>query len=375
MGHDLDKHLLPHQHLSRRVRTPAAAAAASATTPTSGLSSPSNSDLSLVSPSSTAGQEVGNLSAGRRAWRRHGDYNLVPGLPLEGLQAEDGDSPEGMPPPSPSQSRYKRAAPPTDEDEDGGLTPMNDPNKRIKLTSEQRLERSRERNRIHARKTRQRKKLQMEKLQETLDQLKVENNVLRRELDERIAAIKLLVMRSPDEGDDLLAITDSPEDRDSDPLADTLSEGGSSTSKTTSDHTDSASSLGGEEAIQLNGMILGVAEMAEMDIDLELMKKNRSECTPEELEQIRRERNRMHAKRTRVRKKAQLEDIQDSIATLEKQNQELMQRISRIHSQSAHVTVTGRAGGLCLIDGEASSKPGVPLHGAASQLDARKTIG
>ena len=57
-------------------------------------------------------------------------------------------------------------------------------------------------------------------------------------------------------------------------------------------------------------MILGVAEMAQMDIDLELMRKDRSQCTQQELNQIRRERNRMHAKRTRVRKKVQMEEIQ-----------------------------------------------------------------
>ena len=60
-------------------------------------------------------------------------------------------------------------------------------------------------------------------------------------------------------------------------------------------------------------MILGVAEMAQMDIDLELMRKDRSQCTQLELEQIRRERNRMHAKRTRVRKKVQMEELQDAI--------------------------------------------------------------
>ena len=47
-------------------------------------------------------------------------------------------------------------------------------------------------------------------------------------------------------------------------------------------------------------------------IDLELMRKDRSQCTQQELNQIRRERNRMHAKRTRVRKKVQMEEIQVS---------------------------------------------------------------
>ena len=53
--------------------------------------------------------------------------------------------------------------------------------------------------------------------------------------------------------------------------------------------------------------------MAQMDIDLELMKKDRSECTQQELDKIRRERNRVHAKRTRVKKKAQMEELQETI--------------------------------------------------------------
>jgi len=385
-------------------------------TPTSGLSSPSvGSELSLASPLATsyAGRlpptspSIGSSwTTSPRCWSgREGLYGLVPPPPSEdpariAQQAQsmvdhgslfhsvpisdDHDvylhHRDPMPPSAEDGSRSKKPKRPCSQDADEGERDIDDTNKRIKLTSEQRLERSRERNRIHARKTRQRKKMQMERLQETVDQLKAENVALRRELDERIAAIKLLVMRSPDEGDDLLAITDCPADRDSDQSTDSVSEGSSSMSmsKATCDNTDGTSSLGADDGIQLNGMILGVAEMAEMDIDLELMKKDRAQCTPEELEQIRRERNRMHAKRTRVRKKAQLEDIQETIATLEKQNRELVQRISRISSESAHVTVTGLVGvrskneiGRPHFQGKSSKE----VDDEARRLDARKTIG
>jgi len=43
------------------------------------------------------------------------------------------------------------------------------------------------------------------------------------------------------------------------------------------------------------------------DIDYELLSKDRSQCTPAELDQIRRERNRMHARRSRERKRARAE--------------------------------------------------------------------
>lgn len=43
------------------------------------------------------------------------------------------------------------------------------------------------------------------------------------------------------------------------------------------------------------------------DIDYELLSKDRSTCTPEELDRMRRERNRMHARKSRERKRARAE--------------------------------------------------------------------
>ena len=55
-------------------------------------------------------------------------------------------------------------------------------------------------------------------------------------------------------------------------------------------------------------------------IDYDLLGKDRSQCTPAELDRIRRERNRMHAKRTRDRKRLFMEEIADMCKTLEEEN-------------------------------------------------------
>lgn len=56
-------------------------------------------------------------------------------------------------------------------------------------------------------------------------------------------------------------------------------------------------------------------------IDYELLGKDRSQCTPAELDKIRRERNRMHAKRTRDRKRIFMEEMEGIIKKLEQENE------------------------------------------------------
>jgi hypothetical protein len=55
------------------------------------------------------------------------------------------------------------------------------------------------------------------------------------------------------------------------------------------------------------------AQMADsdgLDVDLDLLAKDKSTCTTAELEMIRRERNRMHAKKTRMRKKKMIQEME-----------------------------------------------------------------
>ncbi|CAM9596209.1 unnamed protein product, partial [Phaeothamnion confervicola] len=79
---------------------------------------------------------------------------------------------------------------------DGGLDAEDRAERKRRLTSEERLQRSRERNRIHARKTRQRKKAQIQSLQGRAEELRDEQRRLRQALKERKTASILLVMSS-----------------------------------------------------------------------------------------------------------------------------------------------------------------------------------
>merc|ERR1712232_867626 len=66
-------------------------------------------------------------------------------------------------------------------------------------------------------------------------------------------------------------------------------------------------------------------------IDYELLGKDRSKCTPEELDQIRRERNRMHAKRTRDRKRLFMEEMAEMCKVLEDENHLLQQHLNELN--------------------------------------------
>lgn len=65
-------------------------------------------------------------------------------------------------------------------------------------------------------------------------------------------------------------------------------------------------------------------------IDYDLLGKDRSTCSASELDQIRRERNRMHAKRTRDRKRILSEAMTDMSRLLEEENSLLVQHLQQI---------------------------------------------
>ena len=66
------------------------------------------------------------------------------------------------------------------------------------------------------------------------------------------------------------------------------------------------------------------------DIDYELLGRDRSQCSPEELDIIRRERNRMHAKRTRDRKRIYTEKLSELCRQLEDENKLLHEYAKKI---------------------------------------------
>jgi hypothetical protein len=72
-------------------------------------------------------------------------------------------------------------------------------------------------------------------------------------------------------------------------------------------------------------------------IDYELLGKDRSKCTPTELDQIRRERNRMHAKRTRDRKRLFMEEMAEMCKRLEDENIILRYHLDNLNGVSSSV--------------------------------------
>ncbi|KAG7352051.1 bZIP transcription factor [Nitzschia inconspicua] len=184
-------------------------------------------------------------------------------------------------------------------------------------TVEDRLKRSRERNRVHARKTRQRKKEQMQSLQTKAEQLKKEQVQLKTAINEKNTANILCA----------LFATDKADSKSEDPRVEALLR------RPTADIPDPSKLTGlqplilpsGSTHSKKNSKVASVPslqneELPDDGIDYELLGKDRTKCTPAELDRIRRERNRMHAKRTRDRKRHFMEEMTDMCKSLESEN-------------------------------------------------------
>lgn len=199
---------------------------------------------------------------------------------------------------------------------------------------------SRERNRMHARKTRQRKKEHMQKLQDQVDDLRHEQIRIKQAINEKNTAniliglfqngessdtstvptadpeVEELLKRSPEDIPDASAIPELPA---------LILPGNGKRKLPVTTGADSAD--GGE-------IVVVPDETLEDGIDYILLGKDRSACTSAELDQIRRERNRMHAKRTRDRKRIFMEEMEVMIKKLEYENSLL---VSHAKNLNAHV--------------------------------------
>ena len=80
------------------------------------------------------------------------------------------------------------------------------------------------------------------------------------------------------------------------------------------------------------GAMLSMAD-EEDGIDYALLGKDRSVCSPAELDKIRRERNRMHAKRTRDRKRIFMEEMEVLINQLQEENSLLHAHATKLNIQ------------------------------------------
>ena len=186
---------------------------------------------------------------------------------------------------------------------------------------------------MHARKTRQRKKEQMSTLTTRADELKVEQTRLKQSINEKNTAsilvglfatagekdhqqqhaedprIEGLLKRKAEDIPDASKITELP----------ALILPGQHNSKKAAKATDGASASlpSTNSGSNFNN---GKDDLPDDGIDYQLLGKDRAKCTPEELDKIRRERNRMHAKRTRDRKRLFMEEMSDMCKQLEEEN-------------------------------------------------------
>lgn len=197
---------------------------------------------------------------------------------------------------------------------------------------------SRERNRMHARKTRQRKKEHMQKLQNRADELKLEQVRLKQAINEKNTANILVGLFQSEEGADNGALM-------MDPVVESLMK------RSTEEIPDASkipelpalilpgqhSSKKKVEGSDVDGGESVPEDMQEDGIDYALLGKDRAACSPAELDKIRRERNRMHAKRTRDRKRIFMEEMEVMIKQLEDENALLQDHIIKINADQPPV--------------------------------------
>ena len=180
---------------------------------------------------------------------------------------------------------------------------LDDDTKRRKLTGDERLKRNRERNRIHARKTRERKKKQSFALQQRISELKVESNLLRQMIDERFTACALLGL-----------------------------------SQQTNQDGESIPILSSATVCKKSSLDFTSSDIADMNVDIASpirRARRRGKYSPQERERIRRERNRMHAKRTRDKKKLILEASEQTIYKMENESKLLREYLVSVKLISA----------------------------------------
>eukprot|EP00520_Triparma_pacifica_P003972 CAMPEP_0118638720 /NCGR_PEP_ID=MMETSP0785-20121206/3846_1 /TAXON_ID=91992 /ORGANISM="Bolidomonas pacifica, Strain CCMP 1866" /LENGTH=515 /DNA_ID=CAMNT_0006530011 /DNA_START=57 /DNA_END=1604 /DNA_ORIENTATION=- len=218
---------------------------------------------------------------------------------------------------------------------------------------DERLQRSRERNRMHARKTRQRKKLQMQTLQVRAEELKLEQLRLKQIINDRKMANILLEITSTSSPTSNPAAAAAPQlpatfHPDIEQILrrpnDEIPDGKKIMKETTAmvpshkaklirsmsleggDVTDALS--GHQKNLTMNG------KFPDDGIDYALLSKDRNKCTPQELDKIRKERNRMHAKRTRDRKKIFVQEMLNVIQVLDAENLKLRALIQQYYPEN-----------------------------------------
>lgn len=195
------------------------------------------------------------------------------------------------------------------------------------LDTEERLARSRDRNREHARRTRLRKKQQLEGLQKRVKELQDESRLLKQTIEECSIASILLGLSSGE-------ATDSDDDLDLQGIESVMSS--AAKEKTFFTVTGKRKRFVSDADInpapmklKIKGKITlvgGPTNKAQINWKTGVYlddSNTQQQLTAEELEELRRERNRMHAKMTRDRKKLFISSVEKTISDLEENNKRM----------------------------------------------------
>eukprot|EP00978_Attheya_sp_CCMP212_P008228 scaffold19232_cov50-Attheya_sp.AAC.9 len=196
--------------------------------------------------------------------------------------------------------------------------------------AEERLSKSRERNREHARRTRLRKKAQLEALQTMLVDLQNKNRVLKQNVKMcSIASILIgLSSGSQSASDDDVADSALVEDKsDSLPMTPVNGKRKRFVSECSEEPVPHQLKL----TIKGKTTIIGGGKTHINWKSGVYCDENgvQQQLTQEQLKVLRRERNRMHAKMTRDRKKSFISSIKNAITRLESENKELHETLAR----------------------------------------------
>jgi hypothetical protein len=190
---------------------------------------------------------------------------------------------------------------------------------------------------MHARKTRQRKKEQMKTLEQQVEALKARQIELKRLIEEKNTANILVDLFTKRDGEGSSCL---------DPKVDELLK------RDTEDIPDSskipelpALILPGNPSMRKVSKNHAVVDYPDDGIDYELLAKDRATCSQTELDMIRRERNRMHAKRTRDRKRIFIEKMEVILRQLESENKLLEDHLESILDSTSSSSSTPRGEG------------------------------
>lgn len=210
--------------------------------------------------------------------------------------------------------------------------------------AEERLARSRARNREHARRTRLRKKAQLEALQSKVKELQAESRLLRQAVEECSIASILLGLSSGKQDSITDAVVDLPTSQTSGTTELLATDVGGKRKRFLPDSPDSGPQ---PMALKIKGKTTLVGSGANNAGKTHINWKSGVYCdedgvhqklSAEELEALRRERNRMHAKKTRDRRKMYVSTAERTISELESENKKMREILAKQAKQHAMET-------------------------------------